>query len=209
MKIYDYEGFPNPARVRIALAEKGATDKVQFVHVNVMKGEHRLPEFVAKNPSASVPVLELDDGTFISECSAITEYIDHAFEGISLTGTTAKDRAVIHMMQRRAEQGVLDAVSTYFHHATPGLGSLELYQNKEWGMKQHERALSGMRYFNDVLSKQQFVAGENFSVADITLFVGLSFADFAKIAIPTECTALTDWRARMAKRTSMGGTGSE
>ena len=55
MKIYDYEGFPNPARVRIALAEKGATDKVQFVHVDVMKGEHRLPAFISKNPSASVP----------------------------------------------------------------------------------------------------------------------------------------------------------
>ncbi|MFC5513519.1 glutathione S-transferase N-terminal domain-containing protein [Massilia jejuensis] len=84
--------------VRIALSEKGATDKIQFVHVDVMKGEHRLPAFVSKNPSASVPVLELDDGTFISECSAITEHIDHAFDGISLTGTTAKERAVIHMM---------------------------------------------------------------------------------------------------------------
>jgi glutathione S-transferase len=202
MKIYDYEGFPNPARVRIALAEKGATDKVQFVHVDVMKGEHRLPAFVSKNPSASVPVLELDDGTFI------TEYIDHAFEGISLTGKSAKERAVIHMMQRRAEQGVMDAVGAYFHHATPGLGTLELYQNKDWGMKQHERALSGMHYFNGVLSIQPFAAGENFSVADITLFVGLSFADFAKIAIPVDCTALLAWRARMAKRTSMGGTGS-
>lgn len=208
MKIYDFEGFPNPARVRIALVEKGATDKVQFVHVDVMKGEHRLPDFVSKNPSASVPVLELDDGTFISECSAITEYIDHAFEGISLTGKTAKERAVIHMMQRRAEQGVMDAVGTYFHHATPGLGALELYQNKEWGMKQHERALSGMQYFNGVLANQPFAAGENFSVVDITLFVGLSFADFAKVAIPADCTALLAWRARMAKRTSMGGTGN-
>ncbi|MGJ9419101.1 glutathione S-transferase N-terminal domain-containing protein [Massilia sp. CMS3.1] len=63
IKIYDYEGFPNPARVRIALSEKGATDKIQFVHVDVMKGEHRLPAFISKNPSASVPVLELDDGT--------------------------------------------------------------------------------------------------------------------------------------------------
>jgi len=173
-----------------------------------MKGEHRLPAFVSKNPSASVPVLELDDGTFISECSGITEYIDHAFEGISLTCKTAKERAVIHMMQRRAEQGVMDAVGAYFHHATPGLGALELYQNKEWGMKQHERALSGMQYFNGVLATQPFAAGENFSVTDITLFVGLSFADFAKIAIPADCAALLAWRARMAKRTSMGGTGS-
>ena len=208
MKIYDYKGFPNPARVRAALAEKNATDKVQFVNVDVLTGEHRLPEFVSKNPSASVPCLELDDGTYISECSAITEYIDHTFPGISLTGTTAKERAVIHMMQRRAEQGVLDAVSTYFHHATPGLGALELYQNKEWGSKQHERALAGMRYFNDFLAHQPYAAGENFSVADITLFFGLSFADAAKISIPADCTELVAWRARIAKRASMGGTGS-
>lgn len=205
MKIYDFEGFPNPARVRIALAEKGATDKVQFVHVDVMKGEHRLPDFVSKNPSATVPVLELDDGTTISECSAITEYIDHVFEGISLTGKSAKERAVIHMMQRRAEQDVMDAVGAYFHHATPGLGALELYQNKEWGLKQHERALTGMHYFNGVLAHQPFAAGENFSITDITLFVGLSFADFAKVNIPSECTHLLAWRARMAKRSSMGG----
>jgi glutathione S-transferase len=208
MKIHDYKGFPNPARVRIALAEKGATDKVEFVHVDVMKGEHRLPAFVSKNPNAAVPVLELDDGTFISECTAITEYIDHAFEGISLTGTAPKERAVIHMMQRRAEQGLMDAVGTYFHHATPGLGAMETYQNKDWGMKQHERALSTMQYFNGVLAHQPFAAGENFSVADITLFVGLSFADFAKITIPAEYTSLTEWRSRMAKRPSMGGSGS-
>ncbi len=207
MKIYDYEGFPNPARVRIALAEKGATEKVQFVRVDVMKGAHRLPAFTSKNPSASVPCLELDDGTFISECTAITEYIDHSFPGISLTGTTPKERAVIHMMQRRAEQGVMDAVGTYFHFATPGLGALEVYQNKEWGMKQHERALAGMRYFDGVLAQQPFAAGENFSVADITLFVGLSFAEFAKIVIPADLAALAAWRARMAKRPSMGGTG--
>jgi glutathione S-transferase len=203
MKIYDFEGFPNPARVRIALAEKGATAKVEFVHVDVMKGEHRSPEFTAKNPSAAVPVLELDDGTTISECTAITEYLDHAFEGIALTGRSAKERAVIHMMQRRAEQGVMDAVGTYFHHATAGLGALETYQNKEWGEKQRERALAGMRYFDDVLAKQPYAAGANFSMVDITLFAGLNFADFAKIEFPRECTHLAAWRARMAERPSM------
>ena len=203
MKIYDFEGFPNPARVRIALAEKGATAKVEFVHVDVMKGEHRSPDFTAKNPSAAVPVLELDDGTTISECTAITEYIDHAFEGIALTGRSAKERAVVHMMQRRAEQGVMDAVGTYFHHATPGLGALETYQNKEWGEKQKERALAGMRYFDEVLAKQPYAAGANFSMVDITLFAGLNFADFAKIEFPVDCTHLAAWRARMAERPSM------
>lgn len=205
MKIYDCQGFPNPARVRIALAEKAAIDKVQFVQVDVMGGEHRSAAFRAKNPGAAVPVLELDDGTTISECTAITEYIDHAFEDISLTGQTAKERAVVHMMQRRAETGVLDAVGAYFHHATPGLGALELYQNKEWGLKQRDSAQAGMRYFDQVLSSQPFVAGNAFSMADITVFAGLAFADFAKLDIPLECAHLTAWRARMGQRPSMGG----
>jgi len=97
MKIYDVDGFPNPARVRIALAEKGATDKVDFVPVDVMQGEHRSDAFRAKNPDASVPCLELEDGTCISQCTAITEYIDGAFEGPSLCGTSAQERAVIHI----------------------------------------------------------------------------------------------------------------
>jgi glutathione S-transferase len=205
MKIHDFAGFPNPARVRIALAEKHATDQVQFVHVDVLKGEHRLPAFLKLNPNATVPVLELDDGTCISECTAITEYLDHSFAGISLTGTSGKERGVIHMMQRRAEQGVMDAVGAYFHHATEGLGALELYQNKDWGLKQYAVAQAGMRYFNDLLSSQAFAAGEQFSMVDITLFVGLSFAEFAKVEIPAECTHLLAWRARMAERPSMAG----
>lgn len=206
MKIYDFEGFPNPARIRIALAEKGAFDKVEFVSVDVPGGEHRKPEFLAKNPGASVPVLELDGGTTISECTAITEYIDQTFDGICLTGKDAKESAVVHMMQRRAEQGVLDAVGAYFHHATPGLGpDIETYQNAEWGNKQKERALDGMRYFDSVLANNEYVAGENFSMADITLFAGLAFADFVKMEVPAECTNLLAWKGRMASRPSIAG----
>ena len=204
MKIYEATGFINPARVRIALAEKNVIDQVEFVEVNVMNGEHRQPEFKAKNPSASVPVLELDDGTTIAECSAITEYIDHQFPGISLTGQTPQARAVIHMMQRRGEQYLLDAVGTYFHNATPGLGKdLETYQNKEWGEKQRAKAIAGMHYFNKVLGEQDFIAGTDFSVADITVFAGLSFADFAKIQIPAECSNLTTWREKIEQRPSV------
>lgn len=147
MKVYDFKGFPNPARVRIALAEKGLTSEIEFVTVDVPPGEHRRAAFLAKNPSAAVPVLELDDGTCISECTAITEYIDHAAGAPTLTGTTAKARAVIAMMQRRAEAGLFEPVSTYFHHATTGLGpTLEIYQNREWGLKCRERGLASMGY---------------------------------------------------------------
>ena len=122
MKIYEYEGFPNPARIRIALGEKGLMDDVEFVTVDVPNGEHKSAEFLAKNPSGVVPVLELEDGTIISECTAITEYIDGQSGERTLTGRTPTERAKIHMMQRRAEAGLLDAAATYFHHATPGLG---------------------------------------------------------------------------------------
>lgn len=206
MKIYDVAAFPNPVRVRIALGEKKATDQVEFVDVDVMGGEHKKPAFLAKNPGGAVPVLELEDGTTISECTAITEYIDHAFDGPSLTGKTPKERAVIHMMQRRAESGLLDAVGTYFHHATPGLGpDIEGYQNKEWGEKQKEKAVAGMRYFDEILEKQPYVAGSDFSMADITAFAGLAFADFANIEIPSECQNLKAWREKVAARPSIAG----
>lgn len=206
MKIYDFEGFPNPARVRIALAEKGAIDQVEFISINVPKGEHRKLAFMAKNPSATVPVLELDDGTTISECTAITEYIDHAFGGTSLTGKTAKDRAMVHMMQRRAEQGVMDAVAAYFHHATAGLGpEIETYQNKDWGLNQAERAKVGMRYFDSVLASKDYIAGDSFSMADITLFAGLAFADFIKFEISSDLKNLAEWRERVGQRPSIAG----
>lgn len=206
MKIYDIENFPNPMRVRIALAEKNATSKVEFVPVDVLNGEHRTDAFVAKNPLAAVPILELDDGTCISECTAIIEYLDTEFPGISLNGTTAKERAVINMMQKRAESTVLDAVGAYFHHATDGLGPvLEVYQNKEWGNKQKEKACNGLVYFNSVLANSAYVAGDSFSNADITLFTGLGFAGFANIEIPSGLTHLLAWQEKVAKRSSIAG----
>jgi glutathione S-transferase len=204
VKIYDFKGFPNPARVRIAIAEKGLADRIEFVTVNVPEGEHRQPEFLAKNPTAAVPVLELADGTCISECTAITDYLDHLAGEPTLTGRAGRDRAVIHMMQRRVEAGLFDAVATYFHHATPGLGPhIETYQNKEWGEKSRERALGVMRYLDGVLGRQAFVAGDRFTIADITAWAGLRFADFAKIAIPAELANLLRWRADVAARPSV------
>ena len=204
MKIYDIEGFPNPTRVRIALAEKGAIDKVEFIAVDVMNGEHRSHEFKAKNPDASVPLLELDDGTYISQCTAITEFIDATFEGISLCGTTPKDRAIIHMMNRRAENGLLDAVGDYFHMATPGLGpDLETYQNSDYGNRRKQTALSTMAYLDNVLADQEFLAAQTFSMADITAFAGLAFADFAKIDVPQNLKNLDAWRVKIAGRPSI------
>lgn len=203
MRIYDFKGFPNPTRVRIALAEKSLMDRVEFVPVNVPAGEHKRPEFLAKNPFGTVPVLELEDGTTIAECTAITEYLDNLAGKPTLTGKSAKERAIVHMMQRRAEHGLFDAVAAYFHHATPGLGPhIEIYQNREWGDKNRERAVAGMSYLDGILASQRYLAGEEFSMADITAFVGLAYADFAKIEVSTDLANLRAWRARVATRPS-------
>lgn len=205
MKIYDRPGFPNPARIRIVLAEKQLDSQVEFIPVDLIGAEHKSPAFLQKNPSGVLPVLELDDGTLVSESTAITEYLDHLDGRPTLTGTTPKQRALIHMMQRRAEAELIDAVGDYFHHATPGLGpqlqafkSLDWKGRAEWGRRQGERARAGMSYFNSVLERQPYVAGDAFSMADITVFAGLMFADAAGLAIPENSAALLAWRARIA-----------
>jgi glutathione S-transferase len=204
MKIYDTPRGPYPARVRIALAEKNLQSRVQFVSISLRKGEHKTADFLAKNYSGTLPVLELDDGTFISECTAITEYLDALDGAPTLTGRTAREKGLIHMMNKRAELELLDAISVYFHHATPGLGTdVEIYQNPDWGLHQRDKALNGMRYFDTVLKKQPFVAGEVFSMADITVIGGLIFAELVKLRVPAECEALQAWYARMQTRPSV------
>jgi glutathione S-transferase len=204
MKIYDWHTGPYPARVRIALAEKNLQSRVEFESVDLWKGQHKLPAFLAKNYSGTLPVLELDDGTCLAECTAITEYLD-ALDGTPLlTGTTPREKGLIHMMSKRAELELLDPISLYFHHATPGLGpDVEIHQNAEWGFHQRDKALRSMHYFDDVLKTQPFVAGEVFSMADITLIGGLIFAGLLKLPVPSACQALQAWYARMRERPSV------
>lgn len=204
MKIYEFKGFPNPARVRVALAEKGLIDRVEFVQIDVPGGEHLSADFLSKNPSGVVPVLELDDGTLLSECSAITEYIDQWGEAPSLTGKTARDRGLIAMMQRKVEAGFLDAVAAFFHHATPGLGpDIEQYQNEDWGNKQLEKALKTLHWMDGILENQDYIAGDTFSVADITALAGSMFAGFVNLDIPDTCPNVKAYFARLNARPSV------
>ena len=204
MTIYDLAIGPYPARVRIAIAEKGLRSHIRFVKVDLRKGEHKTAEFLAKNYSGTLPVLELEDGTFIAECTAITEYLDALSGTPTLTGTTAREKGLIHMMSKRAEIELLDAISIYFHHATPGLGpDVEHYQNADWGLRQRDKALRGMNYFDGVLRTRPFVAGDAFSMADITVIAGLIFADLVKLPVPIECEGLRAWYARVGDRPSV------
>jgi len=205
MRIFDRPGFPNPARIRIVLAEKGLDPQVEFVSVDLIAAEHKQPAFLQKNPSGVLPVLQLEDGTYIAEATAITEYLDNLDGDPRLTGKTPKEKAVIHMMHKRAESELLDAVGNYFHHATPGLGAeLQVFKSpewagrREWGNRQRDRAQAGMKYFDTVLQDRSFVAGDAFSMADITVFAGLMFAEAAGITIPEDHSALKAWRAKVS-----------
>jgi glutathione S-transferase len=205
LKIYDFKGFPNPARVRIALAEKEMTRLVEFVSVDVPGGAHKRPEFLAKNPSGAVPVLELEDGTTIAECTAITEYLDNLDGNPVLTGRTPREKATIHMMQRRVEMMLLDPIDDYFHYATKGLGpALKPWRMpdwpaaRDWGERRGAQALANLPYFEDVLTRQPFIAGNPFSMADITLFASLAFARGAGLPIDDSLTALADWHGRVS-----------
>ncbi|MGF1476962.1 MAG: glutathione S-transferase family protein [Geminicoccaceae bacterium] len=203
MKVYEFKGFPNPLRVRIALAEKGLLEATEFVHVDVPAGEHKQPAFLAINPSGTVPVLELDDGTIISECSAITEYLDHSTGAPDLTGQEAKERGVIAMIHRKIEAGLLDAVAAYFHHATPGLGpDIEIDQNRAWGERQRRTALATMEWMNGLLKDRRYLAWSRFTIADITAMAGFAYADFVDLAMPESCEDLRRWRERVAARST-------
>jgi glutathione S-transferase len=205
MKIYDREGFPNPSRIRIVLAAKGLDSQIDFVTVDLIGAEHKQADFLAINPLGKIPLLALDDGTLLSESTAITEYLDNLDGNPILTGKTPLEKGVIHMMQKRAETMLMDGVDSYFHYGTPGLGpKLEVYKSpewagrKEWADREGAKAVNGMKYFNSVLKDRPFVAGENFSMADITVFAALNFAGAAGLAIPEECVALKTWHARVS-----------
>ena len=191
----------NPRFASVKWSISALDERIEFVSVDLIGAEHKGPAFLARNPSGVLPVLELDDGTFISESTAITEYLDNLDGNPVLTGSSPKEKALIHMMQRRAEAELLDAVGHYFHFATPGLGAaLQAFKStdwtgrQEWGRREGARAVAGMRYFDRVLQDNPFVAGSKVSMADITVYAGLAFADAAGLTIPDGCAALKAWR---------------
>ena len=201
MKIYEYNGFPSPRRVRIFLAEKGIKG-IEFEQVDVPEGEHRKAPFLAKNPFGTVPVLEMDDGTCISETAAICRYFEERHPAPALMGETPEKIAEIEMWHRRVEQTMYDTVATYFHHATPGLGDLETYQNEAWGKKNKEKFFAAMVQMDAHLKDRDFFVGEGVSVVDITALCAIDFGGFVDLAIPTELKNLTRWYDGMSNRPS-------
>ena len=201
MKIHEYNGFPNPRRVRIFLAEKGIDD-IDFEQVDVPAGEHRDESFLAKNPYAGVPTLELDDGSCISESVAISRYFEERQPTPNLMGETPREKAEVEMWQRRVESSMFDTAASYFHHATEGLGKVELYQNREWGERNRDNAIAGMRKLDAQLAENDFVAGDRFTIADITGLCAIDYAKFGGIEIPDDLQNLQRWYRAVSSRPS-------
>lgn len=202
MRLYEYEAFPNPRRVRMFLAEKGITlDRVQ---VDVPNGEHKKPAFLLKNPAGAVPVLELDDGICISETNAICRYLEEiAPENTPLLlGRDAREKAEIEMWQKRIEDGLLGTLLTYFHHATAGLGDTERYRNLDWGQHNLSRTHDGLRLLETRLSESPFVSGENYGVADITALAAIDLATVLGVDIPENHANTRSWHDRVSARAS-------
>lgn len=200
MKLYEYEAFPNPKRVRMFLAEKGID--VERIQIDVPNGEHRDAAYRSKNPDATVPALELDDGTIIGGCVAISRYLEEAFPEKPLLGATPAEAGTIAMWQRRMEDGLMDASTTYYHHATAGLGELEPFQIKEWGEKNAERVEATLEQLDARLEANKFVSGDAFSIADITAFAGFGFAKFVGLVVSGRFPNVERWFAAVGTRAS-------
>ena len=200
MKLYEYEAFPNPKRVRMFLAEKGVD--IERIQIDVPAGEHRTDAYKAINPDATVPALKLDDGSVISGCVAISRYIEDSGDGTALMGETPAEAANVTMWQRRMEDGLMDASTIYYHHATDGLGALEPFQIKEWGIKNAERVKATLEQLDGKLATRDFVAGNSFTIADITAFVGYGFAKYVGLVGDMDVPNVDRWFAAISKRAS-------
>lgn len=184
MKIYDGGRAPNPRRVQIFLKEKSLEMETQQLDLNAL--EHRSPEMLAKNPTATVPFLELDDGTILSETIAICRYVEALNPEPNLFGSTPLECAQIEMWNRRIEFGFFMRVAQSFRHLHPGAAVLEGEQIEAWGLKNQKLAIEYLEILDAQLAGNPFIAGKRFSVADITAIVAVQFCKPSRVKIPEE-----------------------
>jgi len=200
MKLYESSRAPNPRRVRIFLAEKGITIPVE--QVDLAAQEHKSSSFTALNPLQRVPVLALDDGTVITESMAICRYFEGLRPEPPLFGRGPKEEALVEMWNRRMELNFLSVVSNVFRHTHPAMKDLETPQLPEWGEANKPRAIEFLAILNDELKDQLYVAGDHFTVADITGLVAIEFMKPARLAVPDEFTEIRRWHAQISARPS-------
>jgi glutathione S-transferase len=206
MKFYDCATAPSPRRVRIFLAEKGIS--VPTVQVDLRSNEQLTPQFRAINPDATVPVLELDNGTRITDAIGICVYFEASHPQPPLMGESAEEKAVVAAWQRTAERNGFYAVMDALRNSTPGLKDRALPGPDDYAqipaLAERGRARLA-RFFEQMdarLAQTEFVAGARYSIADITTLVGVDFARWVKMPVPEECGHLRRWHAQVSARPS-------
>lgn len=200
MKLLDQPQAPNPRRVNIFLAEKGIDVPREIL--NIPKKEHLSEEIKALNPMQRLPILILDDGTALSESVAICRYFEEQQPDPPLMGKTAMEKAVVEMWQRRAEFDVLGPIAASFRHLHPAMAELEVPQVPAWGEANRERALKGLAVLNDRLGQTRHLAGDHFSIADITALCAIDMMKLARIEMPADFANLQRWHGEVSARPS-------
>jgi glutathione S-transferase len=200
MKLYDGGRAPNPRRTRIFLAEKGI--KLPMEQVDLGTLQHRSEAYTAVNPLQRLPALVLDDGTVITESIAICRYFEELQPDPPLFGRGALEIARVEMWQRRVEQNLLGPVSHVFRNSHPAMKEMEVPQVPAWAEANKPRILEFMDFMNRELKDRPFIAGDRYTVADITGLVSVDFMKPAKLAVPDDLKHLKRWHAQVAARPS-------
>ena len=206
MKLYDSLRAPNPRRVRWFLAEKGAQAEVEIIDVSIFNGEHRQADYVGKAGLANVPMLEMDDGTAITESVAICRYLESVFPEPNMFGRDPKEVAVIEMWCRRTEMMLATPLMMTVRHSHPALAALEK-QIPEIAETNRAGATRTMKFFDRRLAESEFIAGDRITMADILAATSIDFARMARFRIPEEMTNAVRWyAAMMARPAALAGT---
>lgn len=200
MKLFDGGKAPNPRRVRVFLAEKGI--EVPLVPVDMGAMEHRKEPVTSRNPLQRLPILELDDGTIITESVAICRYFEELHPEPALFGRGALGKALVEMWQRRMELGFMSAVTSAFRHLHPAMTNHEVPQVAAWGEANKPRALDMLRILDEQLANNRYVAGDTYSVADITALVTMDFMKPARVQRPEGLANVERWYKEVAARPS-------
>lgn len=204
MKLYVSPRAPNPRRVQMFLAEKGidlAAAGIELVNVDLNAQEHKSAAFRAKSPLARIPALEFDDGRVLTETRAICTWIEGQYPEPNLMGVDATERAFIEMADRRVEWYFLLPIANCVRHTHPGLAPLEQPQFPEFGRSQGEKLRETAAWLDAELQRQPWIAGERFTIADITAFCALEFAKLMRFNAGEQgFSTLQAWRDRVAQR---------
>ncbi len=200
MKLIESARTPNSRRVRIFLAEKGIEIETEQVDLGAL--EHKTPDFAALNPMQTVPILVMDDGSLLCESVAICRYFEELQPDPPLMGRDARDRATVEMWQRRMELNYMFFVMHTFRHTHPHMAALEVPQVAEWGEANRPRVLKTLEFLDSELAGRPYIAGEVFTIADITALVAMDLMKPAKIERPAHLTHVARWYEAVTARPS-------